>query len=99
MYDEDENQIYEEEYDESKLTNIEFEKNNEVRGEITKDGVVSFRYNGLDYEIAIEITESWDRQNSTSDFSVEVVEDIPREIEDIWYDMEDDILSEIKNDK
>lgn len=98
-YDEDDDTFTEENFDESKLSDIEFQKEDELRGTRTYEGVVSFSYNGMDYDIAIEITESWDSENDDNglvEIDIDYIDDTPDELYDVWDEIEEHLTRVIK---
>lgn len=97
VYDEDNDSYTEEVYDKTKLRINGFTKSKELSKEVVFRGVVKFRYNGMDYVMAVELTERTDTENSTPSVDLSFIDEAPDEIDEIWYDMEDDIIEAIKN--
>lgn len=77
-----------EEFQESKLQDIEFEKGDEEAGSITYASVVSFRYKGIDYDMAVDVTYSWDKDNPP-DYDFDYLDDIPEELDYVWDEIRD----------
>lgn len=96
-YDKDTNTFSEEEFDETKFEDGEFEKEEETSGSRTYEGCVSFRYNGIDYDVAVDVTESWDvKSGQGTEYDVDF-RDEPEELEEIWDEITDQIIEVIKN--
>lgn len=73
-----------EEFEAHKLKNIEYDKGDVTKQTTTTEGCISFSYGGVDYDIAVDITESYDKRNGTSDVDIDYIDDTPDELYEIW---------------
>jgi len=85
----------EEEFIESKLTDLEFEQGDEEQGSITYRSFVSFKYSGIDYEMGVDVTYSWSEE-SPPEYDFDFLDDIPEELEWVWDEIQDKLEEFIK---
>jgi hypothetical protein len=97
-YDDDDDTYEEEVFDRTKLREISYKGDHEISGSRTIEGLIKFRYNGMDYEVAVDVTEEWDRREETQDTEIDFV-DPPDELMDVWDDIEPILRELIENAK